>query len=95
MVTKVYDKAAWHIDAGVQPALVLRHFRFMLQWADAHRLLTADGKELLEFGVDESASLHSLLFTERGNRFMEQCYDFFIGALEEDRERMDEALSNV
>jgi hypothetical protein len=95
MEITVYDKAAWHIDADVPTAMVLKHFEFILKWANSHNLLSEEGKEVLEFGVDESVSLHSNMFTPRGNRFMEMNYDAFIGAMEEDTEHLNEALSKV
>ena len=91
----VYDKAAWHIDVGVPTAMVLKHFEFILKWANDHYLLSGDGKEVLEFGVDESVSLHSNMFTPRGNRFMEMYYDAFVSATEENTEHLNEALSKV
>lgn len=95
MGTIVYDKAAWHIDAGLPRSMVLQHFGFILRWANEHNLLTEAGVEILEFGVDESVSLHSMMFTPRGNRFMELNYDVFINALDNDEERLNVALSTV
>ena len=64
---KVYDKASWHIDAGEPVNNVLTHFKFIMNWCNKNNLLSDEGKEVLEFGIDKSISIHSRLLNERGN----------------------------
>lgn len=78
MEIKVYDKAIWHIDDGFAVDQVLSHFSFIMNWSKQHRLLSDEGEEILSFGIDESISLHSRMFTEKGNCFMERFYDKYI-----------------
>lgn len=80
MKTKVYDKANWHLINDMSKELVLKHFSFIMNWANNNQLLSDEGKEILELGVDESISLHSRMFNERGNKFMENFYDKYISA---------------
>ena len=81
MKTIVYDKAAWHIDAGENKSNVLEHFKFIMTWCHKNNLLSAEGEEILELGVDDSISIHSRMLTGRGNVFMTKYYDsFFINA---------------
>lgn len=91
----VYDKAAWHIDAGEDKQMVLNHFATFMIWCQNNNLLSPDGKEIMELGVDDSISLHSGMFTENGNSFMQQYYDVFISSTEKDYEEMSKKLSIV
>lgn len=81
MKTKVYDKAIWQIESGKNTKEVLKHFKMIMEWCEKNRLLSDEGKEILSFGVDESISLHSRLFTKQGNDFMEKYYDKYISAI--------------
>ena len=47
MKTTVYDKAAWHIDAGEPIGKVLEHFKFIMNWCNQNRLLSDEGEEFL------------------------------------------------
>lgn len=82
MLTKVYDKAKWQIENGKDSVEVLKHFKMILQWCEKKYLLSDEGMEILSFGVDDSISLHSRMFTKRGNAFMEKYYDKYISATE-------------
>ena len=95
MKTTVYDKAAWHIDAGEPIGKVLEHFKFIMNWSNQNRLLSDEGEEILEFGIDDSISIHSRLFTERGNMFMTKHYDTFISAQSEQSSEMNDVLKTI
>ena len=95
MKTLVYDKASWHIDAGEPADRVLAHFKFIMNWCDQNNLLSDEGEEILEFGIDDSISIHSRLLNERGNMFMKKFYDTFISANIENRSEMDEMLKTI
>lgn len=95
MKTTVYDKAAWHIDAGENNDVVLCHFAFILSWCEKNNLLSEEGQEIIQLGVDNSISLHSRMFTDKGNEFMNKYYDEFISAKEENESEMNFALEHV
>lgn len=95
MKTTVYDKASWHIDAGEPKSSVIEHFKFIMSWCKKNDLLSAEGEEILEFGVDDSISIHSRLLNERGNLFMAKFYDMFISAQNDDSVKMDELLKTI
>ena len=95
MKTLVYDKASWHIDAGEPADRVLAHFKFIMNWCNQNSLLSDEGEEILEFGIDDSISIHSRLLNERGNMFMKKFYDTFISANIENRSEMDEMLKTI
>lgn len=95
MTITVYDKAAWHIDAGEQKEQVLAHFKFIMEWSLKNKLLASEGLEIVEFGVDDSIALHSRMFNERGNLFMKKFYDSFINVVEDNGNRMLEKLNSL
>ena len=95
MEVQVYDKAKWHLENGVPQGFVMEHFRSFLEWCLDNKLLSSEGKELCEF-VDADISLHSGMFTEKGNAFMKQYYTkFFMGSTREFYPAMDFALQSL
>ena len=95
MKTKVYDNASWHIDAGEPTSSVLSHFKFIINWCNQNNLLTDEGEEILEFGIDASISIHSRLLNDSGNMFMTKYYDMFISAQIEQSSEMNEMLKTI
>lgn len=75
MIMNIYDKAAWHIDAGENISEVTERFRLIFQYLSANNLLNEDGEEILEMGIDESTSLHSDLLTNDGKNFLDEYYE--------------------
>lgn len=75
---KVFDKAAWQIDNGVDEVTVISHFKFILGWLNEHDMLSPDGLEILETGIDEDVSLHEGMVNERGLHFLNEFYDKLI-----------------
>lgn len=78
---KIIDKAVWQIDGGVPADKVEAHFRTVFAWLGAHGMLTGDGEEELEDGIDDCASLNDELLNERGMDFLESCYDDYLKAV--------------
>jgi len=66
-----------------------------MNWCNQNNLLSDEGEEILEFGIDDSISIHSRLLNERGNMFMKKFYDTFISANIENRSEMDEMLKTI
>ena len=66
-----------------------------MNWCKQNNLLSDEGEEILEFGIDDSISIHSRLLTERGNLFMTKYYDTFISAHSELSSEMDEKLKTI
>ena len=66
---EVYDKAAWYDnDADVQKCII--RMRAILEFFDKLNMLTAEGKEILDTGVDAATSIHSRLFTDEANLYL-------------------------
>ena len=72
---KVYDKAKWHIDAGEDSRTVIDKLKVVLEFLDKEGMLTSEGKEIMDLGVDSSISIHERMLTDKGRNFMESNYD--------------------
>ena len=75
---KIYDKAQWHIDAGENSKAVIDKLKVVLEFLDKEGMLTSEGKEIMDLGVDSSISIHERMLTEKGINFMESNYDKLI-----------------
>jgi len=75
---KVYDKAMWHIDGGEDKEEVIAKFKVIFAFLKGKNMLSDEGKEIMEFGIDSSISLHERLLTAEGNKFIEAHYDSII-----------------
>jgi hypothetical protein len=76
---QVFDKAQWHIDAGEPANEVIARLKVVFQFLAERGLLSAEGKEIWQFGIDSSASLHERLVNEEGAKFLSAHYDDLIG----------------
>ena len=72
---KIYDKAQWHIDAGENSGAVIDKLKVVLEFIDQEGMLTSEGKEIMDLGVDSSISIHERMLTDKGRNFMESNYD--------------------
>ena len=76
---KIFDKAQWHIDAGEDANEVVSKIRKVFEFLDKKGMLTNEGKEMIDFGIDSSISLNERMLTEKGYNFLEKYYDNIIG----------------
>ena len=79
---KIIDKAAWQIDGGIPKELVVKHFQFVFLWLDKHKMLSNEGFEELEDGIDGCASLNEDLVTPEALEFLNICYDEYLKLIE-------------
>lgn len=89
---KNYDKASWHIDGGENTSEVVFRFKEIFEFLKEKDLLTPDGEETYEFGMDSSVSLNSTMVNEEGQDFLDQYYDMII---DEDIQNMKEKLISM
>lgn len=89
---KSYDKASWHIDGGENTSEVVFRFKEIFEFLKEKNLLTPEGKETYEFGIDSSVSLNSTMVNEEGQKFLDQYYDMII---EGDIRNMKEKLTSM
>lgn len=75
---KIYDKAVWQLDNGMNDDVVIKHFTFIFNWLKKNNMLNKDGLDILEIGIDEDVSLNERLVTEEGIKFLDMFYDEFI-----------------
>lgn len=75
---KIFDKASWQVDNGMSEEVVISHFEFIFEWLNEHDMLSPDGLEILEIGIDEDVSLHECLVNETGLHFLNEFYDKLI-----------------
>ncbi len=80
----IIDKAGWQIDGGIPSELVVEHFRIMFQWLKLHDMLTEEGLEELDDGIDEEASINDELVNSNGIKFLQECYDNFLNIIAKD-----------
>lgn len=72
---KIYDKAQWHIDAGEDSASCIKRIKAVFEFLQEKGMLSDEGKEMIEIGIDSSISLNERMVTAQGKRFLEKCYD--------------------
>ena len=78
---KTYDKVRWHFPEGkgcpsVEAAKV--HFVVVMKWLKDNGLLSAEGIEAAETGIDSDFALTSHLLTAKGNRVLDRCYSAWV-----------------
>lgn len=86
---KIFDKAMWQIDGGIDIDKVVSHFKNVFIWLDKHNMLSEEGREELEFGIDEEASLNDELVNEEGILFLEKYYDKYLEEMAKGKYGMD------
>ena len=75
---KIYDKAEWQIDNGVEKQLVIDHFINIFEWLDEKNYLSEDGEEMLDDGIDSSISLNEDMVKKDILDFLDKYYDKII-----------------
>ena len=78
----IYDKASWQIENGIDAKKVVDHFTIVFKWLKSKNMLSDDGMELLDIGIDRSVVLSENMVNEKGNTFLKQNYDKFIETTE-------------
>lgn len=72
---KIYDKAQWHIDAGEDAASCVKRIKAVFEFLQEKNMLSDEGNEIVEAGIDSSISLNERMVTVQGKRFLERFYD--------------------
>ncbi|MBL4940037.1 MAG: hypothetical protein COB46_13640 [Rhodospirillaceae bacterium] len=74
---EVYDKVSWHFPEGQNcPSLKVakEHFVAVMEWLKENNLLSDEGKEVLELGVDSDFSITSSMLNPKGNEILKKYY---------------------
>ncbi len=72
-----YDKVSWHFPDGKNcPSLGAAkvHFDVVMRWLGSQELLSPEGREAIEIGIDSDFSLTSYMLTDTGNKLLAVCY---------------------
>ena len=72
-----YDKVSWHFPDGKNcPSLEAAkvHFDVVMRWLESRNLLSAEGREAMQIGIDSDFSLTSYMLTDKGNQLLTTCY---------------------
>lgn len=96
---KIYDKARWQIEGGVEARSVKEHFKFMFSWLNEFNLLTEYGKETKNGIIDEEIILSEEMVNYSGRVFLDKYYDEYISAIkygvEENKELLEKMYFSV
>lgn len=74
----IYDKASWHIDAGMNEEEVINKLKILFDFLASKDMLSDEGKEEYECGIDDSCSLNERTVNSQGNEFLGHYYDEII-----------------
>lgn len=72
-----YDKVSWHFPEGKNcPSLDAAkvHFDVVMHWLKSKDLLSEEGCEAMEIGIDSDFSITSYMLTDMGNQLLTMCY---------------------
>lgn len=85
-----HDKADWHIDGGEDEDEVYARFQSVFEFLDENNMLTEEGKEEFENGIDDSTIISEDHLTSVANEFFTKYYDT---AIEDNPSDMKKTLS--
>ena len=90
---KSYDKAAWNIDGGEKEIDIIARFKEIFLFLRDKRMLSEEGLETLEFGMDSSVSLNSNMVNAEGEAFLDAFYNVILNQNpKEIRENLQESF---
>lgn len=94
---KIIDKVSWQIEGNnpIGKENVIAHFKFIFEWLNEKKLLTKEGKEILDMGIDSSASLNEKMLISFGLKFLELYYDTYIFNIEYGKNENTELLNKL
>lgn len=100
--TTVYDKVSWHFPEGKScPSLeaAKAHFKAIMQWLKEHNLLTEEGLDAYEAGIDDDFAITSTMLNDIGNKILREYYSDWLRSIgykknidAKDMKLLDEAL---
>lgn len=80
-----YDKVKWHYPEGKGvPSLeaATRHFRAIMDWLHANKLLTQEGKEIYSAGIGPDFALTPEMLTPEGRSLLQSAYSDWLATLD-------------
>lgn len=97
----VYDKVSWHYPEGrncpnLETAKSL--FRILMNWLNKNNLLSEEGKEIFELGIDRDFSITSSMLNEKGNELFSKYYSKWLRSITYENintKLLDELIKNI
>ena len=87
---EIFDKAQWHIDAGMDSKKVVEKLNNVFSFLNENDMLSEEGIELFKDEIDSSISLNEKIVNEKGRLFLRICYD---AVIDEDANNIKKALN--
>jgi len=82
---EAYDKVSWHFPEGKNcPSLeaAKAHFAAVMEWLKENDLLSEEGKEVLELGIDSDFSITSSMLNDKGNEVFKKYYSDWLKSID-------------
>lgn len=79
---KVYDKSKWHNNGENNELNIKEYFQNLMELLLKNNMLSEDGREILDIGIDNDFSLNSKLVNEKGNLFLGKNYDEILSSID-------------
>ena len=81
---KVYDEVSWHFPDGGAESLEMAksHFKVLMDWLYQNQLLSPDGIEAYQVGIDSDFSITDAMLTTEGNAIVNNIYDKWIKTID-------------
>lgn len=81
----VYDKVSWHYPEGqncpnLEAAKI--HFETVMEWLKRNSLLSGEGEEIFEIGIDADFSITSPMLNKKGNEIFKKYYSTWIKSID-------------
>ena len=80
-IAKTYDSVSWHYPEGKGcPSIEVAklHFGVIMGWLKEKNLLSVEGLEVVDCGIDSDFALTTTLLTPQGNRVLDNCYSQWV-----------------
>jgi hypothetical protein len=78
MKFQIYEKLEWHAGDPLLAKKIKSMMIELMRWLADKKLLTDEGLEILELGIDSGFSLHTRMLTQQGNEILSKSYDKWI-----------------
>ena len=81
----IYDKVSWHFPEGKKcPSLeaAKSHFIAIMGWLAENELLSNEGKEIFDLGIDSDFSIASSILNDKGNDIIAKYYSDWLRSIE-------------
>lgn len=90
---KVYDKVSWYMNDGKLPKDIVSYFEKLSKWLISNDLISGEGKEILEMGVNQELSLTSAMLNDKGNYIFSTYYNQWLRGVDISRPNFNTLLT--